>query len=263
MTASWQTVEIDGRQRDYLLAEPAGAPRAVILSLHGTRSEARGQVRLTRLDGTAVEAGAVAVFPQAVSPIGRGYEWDREADLPFLSRLVDELLARYPSVGGRVVLTGMSGGARMSCHFASLRPELVSLVGAVAGLRAPSRTTLSTPVPVYAFHGTSDRINPYRGSGTARWDESVPDAAMQWTIANGAGREPVISQVGPHVTRSSYGADGAPNEVVLWTVRGGGHTWPGSPLGLLLRLFLGKTTTEIDATALILAAPHLGSGRTA
>ncbi len=261
MTPSWQAIDIDGRRRDYLLAEPPGQPRLVILSLHGTRSEASDQIRLSRLDHAAVEAGAVAVFPQAVMPIGRGYEWGHDADLPFLSRLVEALVARYPGAGGRVVMTGMSGGARMSCHFASLRPELVSMVGAVAGLRAPSRPTLSTPVPMYAFHGTSDRINPYRGSGTARWDESVPDAAMQWAIANGAGPEPVRTQVSSHVSRTSYGADGAPNEVVLWTIRGGGHTWPGSPLGLLLWLFLGKTTTEIDATALILAAPHPGTSR--
>jgi poly(3-hydroxybutyrate) depolymerase len=36
---------------------------------------------------------------------------------------------------------------------------------------------------------------------------------------------------------------------VLWTALGAGHTWPGSQLGLGLRLLLGRTTREIDATA--------------
>jgi poly(3-hydroxybutyrate) depolymerase len=45
--------------------------------------------------------------------------------------------------------------------------------------------------------------------------------------------------------------------VMLWTVSGGGHTWPGSPLGLLLRVLLGKTTTEIDATQILLSYPQV------
>jgi poly(3-hydroxybutyrate) depolymerase len=39
--------------------------------------------------------------------------------------------------------------------------------------------------------------------------------------------------------------------VTLWTPRGAGHTWPGAHLGLLLSLFLGRTSREIDATTLI------------
>jgi polyhydroxybutyrate depolymerase len=39
--------------------------------------------------------------------------------------------------------------------------------------------------------------------------------------------------------------------VVLYTVRGGGHTWPGgSPLP---EWFVGRTTASIDATSLMWA----------
>ena len=50
------------------------------------------------------------------------------------------------------------------------------------------------------------------------------------------------------LTRTTYGAEGQPGEVTLWTSRGAGHTWPGGHLGLLLSLFLGRTSREIDAT---------------
>ena len=56
----------------------------------------------------------------------------------------------------------------MACHFAAARSDVVRAVGAVAGLRAPRTRSLSQPVPIIAFHGTADRINPYGGSGTAR-----------------------------------------------------------------------------------------------
>ncbi len=50
------------------------------------------------------------------------------------------------------------------------------------------------------------------------------------------------------LTRTTYGAEGRQGEVTLWTSRGAGHTWPGGHLGLLVRLILGRTSREIDAT---------------
>jgi hypothetical protein len=73
-------------------------------------------------------------------------------------------------------------------------------------------------------------------------------------LANGADPTPISVEISEHVTRTTYGDDGAPNGVVLWTIRGGGHTWPGTRLGPLVRLILGHTTTEVDATALINAS---------
>jgi polyhydroxybutyrate depolymerase len=260
MTLSRETLR-GADQRGYLLAVPAAPPTVIILSLHGTRSRASEQARLSRLDALGVPVGAAVAFPQAVQPIGRGYEWNHETDMDYVSRLVEHLIERFPTAGGQVCITGMSGGARMSCYFASLRPDVVSLVGAVGGLRAPSAPVLLRPVPVMAFHGTADRINPYNGSGTDRWRESVPDAARAWAAANGAASEPATVQVSAHVSQTTYGTVGARDETALWTVAGGGHTWPGSSLGLLGWLFLGKTTREIDATKLIVASTHLSSPR--
>jgi polyhydroxybutyrate depolymerase len=261
MTLSRQTLEVEAQQRGFLLAEPTGPPTAVILSLHGTRSNARQQARLSRFDALASAAGVAVVFPQAGQPIGRGFEWDPAVDMSYLSTLVDHLNGRFPSAGGTVAMTGMSGGARMSCHFAAFHADVVSVVGAVAGLRGPGPNPLSRPVPILAFHGTFDRINPYDGNGTSRWNESVPLAAGQWAVANGGDGRAATVEISRHVTQTSYGSPGAANETVLWTVKGGGHTWPGSPLGLLMWLLLGKTTTEIDASKLILASPHLSRAR--
>jgi polyhydroxybutyrate depolymerase len=191
--------------------------------------------------------GAVVAFPQAAGRIGSGYAWDDAVDMPYLTKLVDELRRRYPTPEDRVCMAGMSGGARIASRFAALRADAVGVVGAVAGLRGPGAVRPSRPVAIVAFHGTADRINPYEGSGTARWDESVTDAALAWALANGVDRRPVEVAVSPNLRRATYGS--AAGEVVLWTALGAGHTWPGSRLGLGLRLLLGRTTTEIDATA--------------
>jgi|HubBroStandDraft_1064217.scaffolds.fasta_scaffold22140_3 polyhydroxybutyrate depolymerase len=249
-----QTITVGGDQRSFLLAEPQGPVAGVVLSLHGTRSGADRQARLSGMARLASGAGgAVVAFPQAVMPIGSGYEWDHDGDLPFLSQLAEQLIGRYQPPAGRVCMTGMSGGARMSCYFAASRADLTAGVGAVAGLRASGQHPPTRAVPILAFHGTADRINPYAGGSTPRWDESVADSARRWAKANHLAPEPEVVAVSSTLTRTTYGREGEPGEVTLWISSGAGHTWPGSHVGLFLRLFLGRTSQELDATEKIWA----------
>jgi polyhydroxybutyrate depolymerase len=196
-------------------------------------------------------SGAVVAFPQGAWPLGAGSEWDLDGDAEYLRALVSSLHARYPDTDRLVCLAGMSGGARMSSRFASLYPESVRVLGAVAGLRAPAQTPLEHPVRVLAFHGTADRIDPYAGSGTKRWNESVPDAAAAWAQALGLASEPTRQERTAHLTRMDFGEPDAAAAVTLFISRGAGHTWPGSRLPLFplpLRLILGRTSKEINAT---------------
>ena len=108
--------------------------------------------------------GAVVAFPQAARPIGSGYEWDHERDLPFLEQLIGELVSRYSPPGDRVCVSGMSGGARMSCVLAAARADLVSAVGAVAGLRsgAPQHSDAPGFDPRLPRHGGPHQSLPGR-----------------------------------------------------------------------------------------------------
>jgi len=189
----------------------------------------------------------VVAFPDAYRRLGAGYQWDLDGDLKFLAALVHELVERHHPPSGRVAMTGMSGGARMSCRFAAAYAAMVSMVGAVGGVRAPVEHP-ARPVPVLAFHGSADRINPYAGSGAGRWVESVPDAVRGWGEANGHPGPPAVVQMSSTLTRTTYGELGRPGEVTLWTSQGAGHTWPGRRMGLLLRSYLGRTSMEIDAS---------------
>jgi polyhydroxybutyrate depolymerase len=191
---------------------------------------------------------AVVAFPEGTRPLRSGFEWDLEGDVEYLRVLVSLLIARYPGADQRVCVAGMSGGARMASRFASLHPESVRVLGAVAGLRSPAQTRLEHPLHVVAFHGTADRINPFPGSGTERWNESVPDAAAAWAHALGLGGEPSRHELASHLTQWELGDPNEAASVTLFVSRAAGHTWPGSHLPLSLRLILGQTSTEIDAT---------------
>jgi polyhydroxybutyrate depolymerase len=231
-----------------LVAAPAGTASSIVLSLHGSRSTPEREAFLSRMEPWA-QRGVVVAFPEGSLPSGSGAEWDLQGDVAFLEAAVDRLREDHQPSSPELCLTGMSGGARMASRFASLQPREVAVLGAVAGLRAPAAATVARPVRVVAFHGTSDRVNPYAGSGTARWNESVMDAATAWAAANGVPAEPREEAVSASLSRISFGREDEPGAVTLWVSRGAGHTWPGSRLPLLYRLFLGRTSFELDATA--------------
>jgi polyhydroxybutyrate depolymerase len=256
VTLKAEVVEAGGRVRPFLLAAPSGSPSVVVLSLHGSGSSPKRQALLSSMERLC-SRGAVVAFPQGARPRRSGFEWDPEEDVEYLRVLVSWLLARHPDADRRVCIAGMSGGARMASRFASLHPESVRVLGAVAGLRAPVQIRPEPPLRVVAFHGTADRLNPFGGSGTERWNESVPDAATAWARALGLPHEPTRQELTAHLTRIGFGDPGEAASVTLFVSRGAGHTWPGSHLPLLpgaplsrlfLRLALGRTSNEIDAT---------------
>ena len=110
------------------------------------------------------------------------------------------------------------------------------------------------PVPVISFHGTADPVVPYNGGSSwisPRPFPSVTIWAANWANRNRCGPNPVESTVTPDVTRREYGQCADDAAVVLYTIRGGGHTWPG---GMPLPEWLvGRTTNSIDATGLMWA----------
>jgi len=115
------------------------------------------------------------------------------------------------------------------------------------------------PVPVVHFHGTEDAFAPYgggqgRSSITRTHFYSVDHTIGAWVAANGCEKVrreealPDTTQDGMHVTRKTYtgGREGA--EVVLYTIHGGGHTWPGKQPKLK---WLGPSTQDISANDLM------------
>jgi polyhydroxybutyrate depolymerase len=241
------TIEVDGARRQLLVVAPSGAPTAILVTMHGSGSTPDRQVGLSRMAPLA-EHGAVVAFPQGSLPRRYGWEWDLDGDVAFLDAVVDYLRETFGATAAPLCVSGMSGGARMASRFSSSGRNPVRVLGAVAGLRTPAVERLEHPVRVVAFHGTRDRFNPYGGGPTDRWRESVLDAASAWAHANGHSPEPERTELTSSVTRLAYGPQDDPGAVMLWVCAGAGHTWPGSRLGLRLRLILGKVNYDVDAT---------------
>lgn len=235
---------------------PGGAqgPLPLVLNLHGSGGTAADQEAYSGMDSVADGHGFVVAYPQGAISLGSGFAWNVPGqpllggqpvpagaadDAAFLAAAIASIEQAYAIDPRRVFATGMSGGARMASQLGCDLSTLVAAVAPVAGLRFPSPCNATRPVPVVSFHGTADTVNPYDGNGQAYWTYSVPSAEQQWAVHDGCGASPATSQAAPGVTLTSYSDCAGAAAVLLYTIDGAGHEWPGAP----------GQTTAIDASS--------------
>ena len=139
----------------------------------------------------------------------------------------------------------------MSFALSCRMPDRFAAVGLVgAALLLPSTWCKSTqPVPMIGIHGLRDTMAPYQGGSS--W--IAPDFApflpfgAGWARRNRCAPNPQDIEIRDGVTRREYKQCANDATVVLYTLRDGGHTWPGG--AELPEWFAGKTIKEFDATA--------------
>jgi polyhydroxybutyrate depolymerase len=177
-------------------------------------------------------------------------------DVRFISDLIDTLKASYNIDATRIYANGLSNGGGMSFVLSCTLSDRIAAVGMVAAAQTSSWRwcTDERPVPMIAFHGTADPVVPYNGGASwisPRPFPGTPMWAARWAKRNRCGDNPLESTAAVDVSQREYTncADGA--SVVLYTIHGGGHTWPG---GMELpEWFVGRTTRTINATELMWA----------
>ncbi len=242
-----QTVEIGGHQRTVIVHVPPdyNSSHAVglVLNLHGTGSTAAAQEVFSGMDATSDKASFIVAYPQGLIPSGTGFDWDIPGvplfgggyaprgsanDVAFLTELVPVLEAEYCVNPREVFATGMSGGGRMASQLACDASSTFAAVAPVAGLRLPSPCPTTRPVPIVAFHGTADPVDPYNGNGQAYWTYSVPMAASRWAAQDKCSRD---AETAHHSGFTLISYQGCPGDAVveLYSVTGEGHEWPGGP----------------------------------
>jgi polyhydroxybutyrate depolymerase len=179
-------------------------------------------------------------------------------DVRFISQLIDTLRSEYNIDSTRIYANGLSNGGGMSFVLSCTLSDRIAAVGLVgAALTLPWRwCTDQHPVPMVWFHGTADPAVPYQGGpswvlpGQERFP-SVPGFVANWAKRNGCGSAPVDLGLAADVTRHEYTQCAGNATVVLYTVEGGGHTWPGGKP--LPEAWMGRTATSVDATELMWA----------
>lgn len=245
-------LEHDGRERRYFVHVPPAYERSrpipVVLAFHGGGGRPETQIRASRMNEKADSAGFLAVYPEGTGPsllgrifatwnVGRccGYARDEKVDdVGFVAAVIDDLRARFDVDSRRVYATGHSNGALMTYRLACELSDRVAAIAPNAGHDALDGCQPSRPVPVIHFHGTADPAARYDGGhcGGRQKDpgwkcRSVPEYLATWRrLDRCAETATTLYEQGDARCRAwSECADGS--EVVLCTIEGGGHTWPG------------------------------------
>jgi len=164
--------------------------------------------------------------------------------------LIDQMIATHKIDPKRVYVTGMSNGGMMSYRAACELADKVAAIAPVAGALnvecKPSQT-----VSVIAFHGTEDQSVLYDGGVPKkqtdpheRTDKSVAYSVSFWVKQNGCNASPQKTEKGNIVTEK-YSSCKNNTAVELYTIKGGGHAWPGGVGGTFIA---DPPTKEISAT---------------
>jgi polyhydroxybutyrate depolymerase len=274
------SLEYGGRQRTYIVhlppsySEDSARRFPLVLVLHGGTIDAVKMERLTGMDATADREGFIAVYPNGTGRfegvftwnVGFGYGYALENnvdDVGFLRKLIKVLENDYSIDPGRVYVTGISNGGILAYRLASEAPDLIAAaapVAAVTGGRENPDAPLivfgaaAQPVPVIAFHGKADAMIPYfGGQGTKSLTETVYISVLEtislWAQYDGcSAHAQTETSTSGDIMKDTYSGGRGGAEVVLYTIAGGTHSWPG---GNRLSQTGPEPTKEISANDLM------------
>jgi polyhydroxybutyrate depolymerase len=253
-----------GETRRYLLYVPKSydstKPTPLVISLHAAALWPAAQRATSRWNRVADQHGFIVVYPAGRDPIHLGpHAWFMGGrrhpatmpDVEFIAALMDTLERHYNIDPNRIYANGLSNGGAMTFVLSCTLSNRIAAFGTVsAAIDLPwSWCPDSTPVPMMMFHGTADPLVPYGGGKV--WAAPAPFPGVREWAANWARRDHcrpggVETRISSDVTRLEYQQCAANADVVLYTIEGGGHAWPGGkPMPAWL---VGRTSTGVDAS---------------
>lgn len=233
---SVHTISVGGHDRTYRLYKPKGLPISapLVVMLHGGFGNGAQAEKSYGWDELADSSKFVVAYPDGFNRawnVNGGGCCGRPAkegvdDVGFITAAVADIGRNVGIDAARVYATGISNGGIMSytlaCEtaiFAAIGPDSATQLNACDSPH---------PTSVMHIHGTADHLIRYNGgpgSGVAHINgPPVSQLNAFWRNVNHCGT-PATTTSGA-VTTSAAGCPDN-RSVVLITVDGGGHQWPG------------------------------------
>jgi polyhydroxybutyrate depolymerase len=253
MGMSEHTLMSEGQSRRYLIylpstyMEQSGLP--LVLSFHGFGSTPEQNVTWSHMEQIAEQYGFIAIFPAAE---GRPATWNSGSnlissgtndDLIFILNLLDHVETHLCVDVERVYAVGFSAGAGMVARLACEIPERIAAIGTVSGaFDGLSSDCAPRAMPIMMFHGDADLVVPY--NGRLGFSDALT-SAQEWAAHNHCQLPPLSLTRNDDISPMVFGECENSADVIFYTVRGGGHTWPGSQQQT--SVLAGKTSHTMDA----------------
>jgi polyhydroxybutyrate depolymerase len=236
------SLTVAGRMRSFVVHVPPapgpGRPAPLVVLLHGGLGTGAQLEQGTGFSPIADRDGVVAVYPDGLNqawnagrccgpPAEQNFD-----DVGFIADLLDHLESTLCIDRRRIYATGMSNGGMMAHRLGCDLAERFAAIAPVAGPNMANTCMPKRPVPVMHIHGSADQH--------ARWDggegcgvagvpfTSVPETLSGWLARNGCTRAApslFVAQGNGRCERQGQCPPGA--DVILCTIAGGGHSWPG------------------------------------
>ncbi len=181
-------------------------------------------------------------------------------DIAFFNQMMDQIGTKFSVDSARIYAIGLSEGGMMSLRVGCALADRVAAVAAVgAGMPKTMICLPSRPVSAVMINGTSDPVVPY-GGGTEKNLElpilSAEDSAKSWAKINRCSEKPEKSKMPPQkkggmeTKVDTYTACQQNAQVVLYSVKGAGNTWPGGEQ-YEPENTIGKTSQDLNANEVV------------
>ncbi len=235
-----QTFSFGGEERAYLLALPddydGTTAQPLAFSFHGFSSDKEGQNAYAAMADKGTARGYIVVTPDALGdPRDWNYFGDRARadDFGFVDALVVDLSERLCIDADRVYAAGHSAGSAFT-GFLQCRPPYRFAAVAMVAAFIPTTCPVDQATPsVIAFHGTADPAVPYDGGSVGGGPVGIPpvlDTLEQYADAYGCQRPATEDEPAAGVETDTLTGCAGGTQVVLYTIVGGTHDWPGNAI---------------------------------
>ena len=244
------TLKVGELEREYYVYVPPQAsakPRPLVVVLHGGAGKPESAMRMSGFSQLAAKENFLVAYPAGVGRIPTwnagtccGYaQRNNIDDVGFIRAMVDDIKKRASIDPARVYATGMSNGGMMAYRLACEMSDVFMAVAPVAGA-LNTQCKPSARVNVVAFNALDDKHVLYQGGPSQEGlramvgkdpapDVSVAQAMQFWLGHNLCRKYPQTEDTPDYTMQNYFCAEG--REVKLYTMKSGGHSWPGGEKG--------------------------------
>ena len=239
---SVDTIRVGDFDRTYRVYRPSqvGAAPGLVIVLHGVFGSGFQAESSTGFDAQADRLGWLVAYPDGVldgwDAFGDTPYWGRHPgvdDVAFVRGLIDRLSASNRLDPDRIYVTGFSRGAmmtyRLGCELSGRVAAIAPVSGNMAtadGSAAGVPCQLSSPVSVFAIHGTADGSIPIAGGRVDIAYAPMTDVIARWRTLDGCQGAGMVAADGSSTTTIWACSGGA--TVATRIADGGVHAWPGA-----------------------------------